>query len=1235
MEEEATKIMADYASGRYGAVEEAFKRMDKDMFRYAVRRARELGNSAFTNGKYNEAIKYYNEALAGEEASEKHTLLSNRSACHFLLGDNEKALDDARTSIQLKRDWPKGWFRAGRVLFATGKYSGAVSAFTMAKRHETDTVKLKELDLWIDKAEKLAHKAKLVARVTTEYSRFEGIEDPDDQLVRAISDESENGGCPIEFSDQLSEKQRRQLEMLLTGKSENRAASERPSRSLSFPPSLIFSESPNFLEVLRASEDTKRAPGKAKLEARPGGPLDEETKKRRLAVEAPVALCRYLQLTTELREPRKLADVLNTDQLSTFTEGLSARIDGLLSRPGSCSKCWLFMGTGTSEAARQMLQRNGVAGLVNVVRQRVERLECATEASDPLDCVTKDMSQRADLLVIDTSMLEEGLLGRRVVPQIRFARKNLCIPNAAVYPSSAAVVVQAFSLALPSTSAGYRWSAVEEAARWNPYAEPMAIRVAEPHCRDDSTGRLVPCANGDVAVPLSDPQPVFHFCFDGPLETIDEDLPLSKTKNISMDCTGGGVLNAFVVWYQLKARRSETEAVSDDDGGQYIVLDGTPASVDAPASQLARNENLPGAVSANGTSWRHAVFWLDPVSVEKGQVLNVEASHTSSRLRFKLIVPCESPSRPRQVAVARYHLDLLRDPCLLEHLETGLARVAKAQLERIRMRMKRYEQLAGSSKAEDLPPMPRLSILCTGAAPAPLPFLAGHAAAKEIVKVEGCSASTWKQHQNKLQRYHITVVDPWAGNLRTCKKVAYENCQLLLEQCLAPSLRIVQETKWKPVSELNGENERPESCPSLAQTQCARSRCSSPERHCCASGASRSQLTESPVSGDARHDALLKARVKERFSFLEKDVRQLKPPRGEEDAVALLALGELYRLPPGSDIKAQLDQVDEADPQAAEECRLASPACMCVLGLFDYGCLGEGVLPLSKFIAKVLMDKRHGVFVPRRARVFAVLVELGKASIRGVNVETWRTYRYTPDYGGVDLDEETFIPLCAPFEAWDFDLRENVLADQASPMFAKTTKELEVKVSEAGELNAVVFWFELEIDEHLTISTAPHSVARDCELLTDELDASERLESGTRSMASGLQNTPPHTFYRTKAWRQACQMLSPAKVLAGQVLTVGTAHDSTKILFRVSADHEQNENSRPLSDPAWVSLAERHQEMSSTWMKVLSNGGSDDEGSCVAQIAKAALQIAVDAGKQEEFLIDPTEASSFALTLFT
>lgn len=94
-----------------------------------------------------------------------------------------------------------------------------------------------------------------------------------------------------------------------------------------------------------------------------------------------------------------------------------------------------FSNVSAGQATKQMLLKNGVEPVVNVVRQHLETVECAEESSDLLDLETKELGRRAELLVIDLCALEEGLLGRGVVPKVRFTRTNLCVANPIVYPS--------------------------------------------------------------------------------------------------------------------------------------------------------------------------------------------------------------------------------------------------------------------------------------------------------------------------------------------------------------------------------------------------------------------------------------------------------------------------------------------------------------------------------------------------------------------------------------------------------------------------------------------------------------------------------------------------------------------------------------------------------------------------------------------------------------------------------
>jgi len=77
------------------------------------------GNRSFAQGKYDEAVHYYSEAI--EIFPDNHVLYSNRSAAYMQLKNWDKALEDAEKCIQLDSDFPKGHFRKGQILMEIKK----------------------------------------------------------------------------------------------------------------------------------------------------------------------------------------------------------------------------------------------------------------------------------------------------------------------------------------------------------------------------------------------------------------------------------------------------------------------------------------------------------------------------------------------------------------------------------------------------------------------------------------------------------------------------------------------------------------------------------------------------------------------------------------------------------------------------------------------------------------------------------------------------------------------------------------------------------------------------------------------------------------------------------------------------------------------------------------------------------------------------------------------------------
>jgi tetratricopeptide (TPR) repeat protein len=82
-----------------------------------------LGNKAFLNKLYEEAISFYSKALenAGEDNEELHIYYSNSKLTHvlFLIGaatylemnEMDKALEDSKKSIELNSEFVKGYLR--------------------------------------------------------------------------------------------------------------------------------------------------------------------------------------------------------------------------------------------------------------------------------------------------------------------------------------------------------------------------------------------------------------------------------------------------------------------------------------------------------------------------------------------------------------------------------------------------------------------------------------------------------------------------------------------------------------------------------------------------------------------------------------------------------------------------------------------------------------------------------------------------------------------------------------------------------------------------------------------------------------------------------------------------------------------------------------------------------------------------------------------------------------------
>lgn len=103
---------------------------------------KDKGNAALQNGNYDEAVKFYTEAIALDGSN--HVLYSNRSAAYAKAEKYEQAFEDAQKTVELKPDWVKGYSRKGSALAYLGKLDESIEAYQEGLKLDPDNQQLKE-----------------------------------------------------------------------------------------------------------------------------------------------------------------------------------------------------------------------------------------------------------------------------------------------------------------------------------------------------------------------------------------------------------------------------------------------------------------------------------------------------------------------------------------------------------------------------------------------------------------------------------------------------------------------------------------------------------------------------------------------------------------------------------------------------------------------------------------------------------------------------------------------------------------------------------------------------------------------------------------------------------------------------------------------------------------------------------------------------------------------------------
>lgn len=135
----------------------------------------------------------------------------------------------------------------------------------------------------------------------------------------------------------------------------------------------------------------------------------------------------------------------------------------------------------------------------------------------------------------------------------------------------------------------------------------------------------------------------------------------------------------------------------------------------------------------------------------------------------------------------------------------------------------------------------------------------------------------------------------------------------------------------------------------------------------------------------------------------------------------------------------------------------------------DCGLLGEGIIPTILHARENLL-KEGAQIIPRSATVFATIVESNQLRslnyadrAAGFDVSPINHYA-TAGYFPVRSAAFDYVPLVEPFEVFRFDFTQGAIAPQSKP--------ISVPVKREGTCHAILFWFDMQLDDEISISNS-------------------------------------------------------------------------------------------------------------------------------------------------------------------
>lgn len=253
-----------------------------------------------------------------------------------------------------------------------------------------------------------------------------------------------------------------------------------------------------------------------------------------------------------------------------------------------------------------------------------------------------------------------------------------------------------------------------------------------------------------------------------------------------------------------------------------------------------------------------------------------------------------------------------------------------------------------------------------------------------------------------------------------------------------------------------------------------------------------------------------------------------------------------------------------------------------VFELFDCSLIGEGVLHFLAHARQHLLAE-DARYVPCAARLRAALIEYRLDRLLEADVNLLNPYRFSPAFINVDAATLRHRMLTEPFDVFHFDF------SKATP--APEERQLSIPAISDGTVGAVLFWFDLQLDDATWLSNAPTS--------------SQRLH-----------------------WKQGLQFLPEAHSSAGATLPIIAKHDGSSLTFSWKRDALAKEqlSALPRFDPRWWQVSQELEQQMQSLLQHCRHGPED-----YGKVAELAKRIAIDPARHA---VAPSIAQRFAMMFF-